>query len=384
MPSGGSCQAPGGVRSGLAALSRHGARPGLRRLRRRNHAGEGRGPPRQARRCCGRSAAPEAHTPARRTSAPPPLVATVARAAKERSKGTSKPGSMRWSDPRFAQPAAAEALSLDVPIVRAVEITMFRRAEPAQPASHRALETQPGVDQGAEREQAQPRLAVGVVLVGLPAGARGRAGPFGPVVRVIGVERGPFEKADGGSRASRTAPSASRAATPSSAGLTYAKTLRGSAITASPSTPPRPVGSGQCAVTGQHGGDTGGADRAEQQQQQARRRSRQPALCEQAPGPEHGWHQHRESGDAEDLHYQVGDDRAVGSERIMDVRRRRVIEAGIDDRPGHQRHGERRKPQEERGADEFGHATYKEDAHRLRNVVEGRRAGRRAHPGPLT
>ena len=96
--------------------------------------------------------------------------------------------------------------------------------------------------------------------------------------------------------------------------------------------------------------------------------------------------QRHDAGEAEELHGDVGDDRAGTAEQVADRRRGRVVEAGIGDRPGHQRRAGGDERGEHAEADELRRSPLRRLPQRVGQVVQ-KRERRGAHrstarPGP--
>ncbi len=95
-----------------------------------------------------------------------------------------------------------------------------------------------------------------------------------------------------------------------------------------------------------------------------------PPLGDQAPTPERGRRQQGHRGKAEELHHEVGGDRAGNAEKIVDARVGRMIEAGIADRPGQQREDQAGHAGERDQASDFGRPPLRKLPHRSGNLVD--------------
>ena len=114
----------------------------------------------------------------------------------------------------------------------------------------------------------------------------------------------------------------------------------------------------------------GRRDHAAQIEGDLQARPLKPPLGEEAPAPEGGRRQQGRRGKADELHHEVGGDRAGSAEKIVDARVRRVIETGIADRPGQQREGQAGHAGERDQASDFGRPPLRELPHRGGHVVD--------------
>ena len=119
-------------------------------------------------------------------------------------------------------------------------------------------------------------------------------------------------------------------------------------------------------------------DHADEIEADFQARPLEPPLGEKAPAPERGRRQQRRGGKADELHHEVGGDRAGRAEKIVDARVGRVIEAGIADRPGQQREAEAGHAGERAEAGDLGRPPLRKLPHRGGHVVD-KRERRRTH-----
>ena len=111
-------------------------------------------------------------------------------------------------------------------------------------------------------------------------------------------------------------------------------------------------------------------DHSDQIESDLQTRPLEPSLGEEAPAPERGRGQQGRRGEADELHHEIGGDRARSAEKIVDALVRRVIETGIADRPGQQREGQAGHAGERDKASDFGRPPLRELPHRSRHMVD--------------
>ena len=104
----------------------------------------------------------------------------------------------------------------------------------------------------------------------------------------------------------------------------------------------------------------------------------EPPIGEKAPAPERGRRQQRNRGKADELHHEVGGDRARGAEEVVDAGVCRVIEARIADRPGQKREAQAGHAGERAQSGDLGRPPLREIPHRGGHVVD-KRERRRTH-----
>ena len=102
---------------------------------------------------------------------------------------------------------------------------------------------------------------------------------------------------------------------------------------ASPMTPPRPAGSGQAAVRGRQAAKLAASTTAATQATQPQPLAVERAVGDEPPAPDRDRQHQRHRRDAEQLHHQVGDDRAGQAEQIAHRRIGGVAERRILHRP---------------------------------------------------
>ncbi len=95
-----------------------------------------------------------------------------------------------------------------------------------------------------------------------------------------------------------------------------------------------------------------------------------PPVGDEAPAPERRRRQQGHRGKADELHHEVGGDRARSAEKIVDALVRRVVETGIADRPSRERKGEARHAGEREEASDFGRPPLRELSHRSGHMVD--------------
>ena len=110
-----------------------------------------------------------------------------------------------------------------------------------------------------------------------------------------------------------------------------ARRWRGAHSTASPTTPPKPVGNGQLAGAGKREAHPAAKVEPDEPEQELAPDPIEALLRDESPSPERGRDQRGDAGEPEELHGDIGDDRAGAAEEIVDRRRRGVIEAGVGD-----------------------------------------------------
>ena len=115
------------------------------------------------------------------------------------------------------------------------------------------------------------------------------------------------------------------------------KTQAGARNSASPITPPRPVGSGQALLGGRQDAKPAAAAAPMIHRIEARALAIERAMGEQPPAPGGEREQERDRRDAEQLHHQVGADRAAEPEHVAHRRIGGVAERGVLHRPGGER-----------------------------------------------
>ena len=99
------------------------------------------------------------------------------------------------------------------------------------------------------------------------------------------------------------------------------------------------------------------------------------AAGHQPPAPEYQRRQHGDAGQASQLHHQIGGDGAGRAKQVADGSARGMIEAGILDRPGHQRqaHGDTGCQQQQAG--DFSSPPRQKNPQPFRNVIGGGETG---------
>ena len=113
-------------------------------------------------------------------------------------------------------------------------------------------------------------------------------------------------------------------------------------------------------------------DHAAQIETDLQPRPLEPPPGEKAPAPERGRRQQRRRGEADELHHQVGGNRARRAEKVMDARVGGVIEARVADRPGQEREAEAGHAEERAQAGNLGRPPLREIPHRGGHVVDKR------------
>ena len=156
---------------------------------------------------------------------------------------------------------------------------------------------------------------------------------------------------------SDAAPSTTATIASCDAGQRAQNRTAGTRSRASPMTPPSPVGSGQCRALRQAGGEAG--------REHACRRARAAGACHSrsngamgrdAPAPDRDRQHQHGRGEAEQLHQQIGADRAGRAEQIAHRRVGGVAERGVLHRPGGERAAHRHRERDQREAAAFADA----------------------------
>ena len=149
----------------------------------------------------------------------------------------------------------------------------------------------------------------------------------------------------------------------------------------SPATPPSPVGRGQRCVGGSELA-TAVAAPAPRIQRPRRSGSRsRPPVRTQPPAPGGERHGEGDRAEPEELHREVGHDRARTLEEVADRRRGGVVEARVVDRPGRERRDRRAGQGDQAKAHDLHRPTAQEGAQRVRKVVERRGSAGGSHAG---
>ncbi len=107
----------------------------------------------------------------------------------------------------------------------------------------------------------------------------------------------------------------------------------------------------------------------------------EPALGQELPAPEGGRRERGDTGEAEQLHGDVGGDRARLAQEVVDWRAGRMIEARVGDRPGEKGKAEPHNTGERGEAHHLGRAALRKFAHRRWQIIEHRER-RRTHADP--
>ena len=179
------------------------------------------------------------------------------------------------------------------------------------------------MDEGAERDEAETGLAVAVFVVALvalglaPQRGASAAGPdFGVGRRLEAVAGGGGERQDRGGGERQADGGHLRAAEPASS-------WRGTHSIASPTTPPSPVGSGQLAGVGSSDAQPAASAEPTTHKTSLSRMRSSALFGRSAASPSRpAAISADDAGEAEELHRDVGDDRAGTAEPIVDRRRR--------------------------------------------------------------
>ena len=262
----------------------------------------------------------------------------------------------------------------------------------ADHSAHRALDHEQRVNRRPDRDQREARFAVAILILGFRAlgGSALGEGPGLCLRRVAGRRqavahgRGERENRQGGQGRARQNHIDRRA----------------------PAEPPGrpehgvaddPAKAGRQRPTRgrrQQRGEAGCGCRPEQRETEPRPRTGEPLFRQKPPAPK-GWRRQRDdAGHADELHGDIGADRAGLTQPIVNRGRCRVIEAGVLDRPAQQ--GERTSGDsgEDRSAQHLGRPAPRDFTHRVGQVVEqrecrgthcatlGRRRGEKRRAGP--
>ena len=115
------------------------------------------------------------------------------------------------------------------------------------------------------------------------------------------------------------------------------KITAGARTSASPTTPPSPVGSGHAPPCGQQLAKPAAIDRAENPAPKPQRLAVEGAMGQHAPAPHRDGQDQHDRAETENLHQKIGADRAGIAEDVADRARGGVAQARILHRPRHQR-----------------------------------------------
>ena len=247
--------------------------------------------------------------------------------------------------------------------------------QPPESARQRTFHAERGMDQRAQREEPQPRLAIGIVVI---VGAV----PRRYIVEDFFVlEARAFTQADRGAEQQDCADCrADRHRDQSGLDARQQAARQGHDHIAEDATEAgrqRPM-----RRDGHQRGNAGSTERAQEQEGQTRADPRQAAVGEQRPPPERQRDHDGDRRKAEHLHQEIGDDRAGAAQPVVNRGGRRMIEARVLDRPGHQGEAEGHEAGEQGRTGGFGEPPRDKQPNRFGDVVESRRARRRSHRSP--
>ena len=147
-------------------------------------------------------------------------------------------------------------------------------------------------------------------------------------------------------------------------------TTAGARTSASPTTPPSPVGSGHAPPWAQQLAKPADSHRAENPAGDPQRFAVEGAVGQHAPAPYRDGKDQHDGAEADDLHQQIGADRAGIAENVADRARGGVAEAGILHRPGHQRSRCHAGQRDQRKPGQFAQAPRQRLADRRRQVAD--------------